>query len=246
MKFIYKGNSNNKVAILIHLMFIHERCFDKLIKYLEDDYYLILPRLDGHYKNSNFISIDNEVSHLEDELRKNNIKEIDFIFGLSLGGIIALDFFQKNSTMINNLYIDGVPIIRLGPIMRNIFKNKFYGITCKIKNNPQEAKEKFKNPFPGMEQIVIDVCKNITKESCKNLSDACYRYKLKEIDIDEQKKIKIIFGTKEFARLCEKKLKRKYKYAQFIDNEGYAHCEYFISNIKGYAAMFNEWCNNHK
>ena len=201
-------------------MFIHERCFDKLIKYLEDDYYLILPRLDGHYKNSNFISIDNEVSHLEDELRKNNIKEIDFIFGLSLGGIIALDFFQKNSTMINNLYIDGVPIIRLGPIMRNIFKNKFYGITCKIKNNPQEAKEKFKNPFPGME--------------------------LKEIDIDEQKKIKIIFGTKEFARLCEKKLKRKYKYAQFIDNEGYAHCEYFISNIKGYAAMFNEWCNNHK
>lgn len=43
--------------------------------------------------------------------------------------------------MINNLYIDGVPIIRLGPIMCNIFKNKFHGITCNIKNNPQEAKE---------------------------------------------------------------------------------------------------------
>ncbi len=29
--------------------------------------------------------------------------------------------------------------------MRNIFKNKFHGIICKIKNNPKEAKEKFKN-----------------------------------------------------------------------------------------------------
>ncbi len=60
MKIVTYGNKDNEKILLLHPMFTSAKFFDFVIDKLSNKYYLIIPTYSGHYKNSNYISMEDE------------------------------------------------------------------------------------------------------------------------------------------------------------------------------------------
>ncbi len=73
----------------------------------------------------------------------------------------------------------------------------------------------------------------VTIESLKNLLESCYNIETPEIDVDSQKKLTFVYGTKDIARLCLARIK-KYKDSEFIKIDSLGHCGYFRKNVDDY------------
>jgi hypothetical protein len=241
MKFKTIGNPNCCKALLIHAMFATAESFSTLIQYLKEDYFMIIPTLDGHDKNesSTFLSIDDEADKILAYLKENNIQELDLVLGTSLGAIIAFEIYQRNEVCINKVHLDGGPFLNFGLLLQKIAMKKFWSICCKIRQNPQNAINKLDKLFPSLGNQMSEVCCHITEESVKNLAHACYSFPLPNLEVKAQKSVTFLYGTKEPARICIFRLK-KYKYSRIIKKIGFSHCGYLLSHPKEYAEMLNE------
>lgn len=238
MKFKTIGNSDGHRILLIHPMFVTLEFFSHLIECLKEDYFIITPILDGHNKDedSTFLSVEDEANKILAYLQDNDIKELDFILGTSLGAIIAFEIYKRNEISINKVYLDGGPFFKFGPLLQKIAAKKFYSICSKVRENPQNAIEKLGNLFPDIANQMVEVCGRITKESVRNLPHACYSFNLPDLNATAQKAITFLYGTKEPARLCIFRL-RKYKYSRIIKKRGFRHCGYLLSCPEEYAEM---------
>ena len=70
-------------------------------------------------------------------------------------------------------------------------------------------------------------------KSLTHLLDSCYSVETPKLDIDSQKKITFVYGTKDIARLCLPRIK-KYKNSEFIKIDSLGHCGYFRENTDEY------------
>lgn len=143
---------------------------------------------------------------------------------------------QAMGIAISNVLLYGVMSVKLGKRVTNFVAKKFCNICSNIRQNPENAIEKLDNIFPGLGNKMNEVCCHITEENVKNLSYACYSFKLPKLDVTAQKSVIFLYGTKEPARLCIFRLK-KYKYSRIIKRNGFNHCGYLLSCPKDYAEM---------
>jgi Esterase/lipase len=238
MKFQTAGNPNGRKALLIHAMFVTSEGFSALVEYLKDDYFMIIPTLDGHDANegSDFLSVDDEADKILCYLQENNIDELDFVLGTSLGAIIAFEVYKRNVLHIDKVFLDGGPFFNFGSLLQKIAVRKFWSICTKVRKDRENAVKKLDELFPGLGNIMLDVCSHITERSVQNLAHACYSFLLPQLDETAQKPITFLYGTKEPALMCVPRLK-KYKYSYIIKKEGYSHCGYLLSHPEEYAEM---------
>ncbi len=82
-------------------------------------------------------------------------------------------------------------------------------------------------------KIVTYIAPIVTIESLKNLLESCYNIETPKIDVDSQKKLTFVYGTKDIARLCLPRIK-KYKNSEFIKVDSLGHCGYFRKNTDEY------------
>lgn len=238
MKFETVGNPDGSKVLLIHAMFMTPECFSVLIQYLKEDYFIIMPILDGHdfKEGSEFLSVYDEADKIIAYLQENNIKKLDFIMGISLGAIIALEVYRRNAVNVNRIYSDGGPFFNFGTLLQEIAAKKFWNICIEVRQNPEKAARTIDKLFQGLGNVMSEVCKSITEQNVKNLARACYSYKLPELNEAEQKSVAFLYGTKEPARFCIPRLK-KYKNCRIIKKSGYSHCSYLLAHPGEYAEM---------
>lgn len=242
MRFKTISNPGGRRALLIHAMFTNSESFSALAEYLNEDYFVIIPTLDGHdtdNESSDFISYDDEAEKILAYLQENGIKELDFILGTSLGAIIAFEVYRRNKVHINKVFLDGGPFFNFGSLLQKIMKRKFWSICSKARQNPESAARKIDKLFPGLGIQMCHVCCHMSKKSVSNLAYACYSYSLPELGEAEQKAITFIYGTKEPALMCSRRLKI-YKYSSFLRKAGYNHCGYLLSHPEEYAEILKE------
>jgi esterase/lipase len=96
MQFKVKGNYNHPKILLVHAIYTDWRCFETLMGYLENDYCIIIPTLDGHGTDDTvFHSVQEEADNIIEYLYENNILKLELIAGISLGGLIAFEVFRR-------------------------------------------------------------------------------------------------------------------------------------------------------
>lgn len=241
MKFKTIGNKENPAILLIHAMFVTPDSFSALIEYLKDDYFIIMLILDGHSKdeNSHFISVEDETLKIINYLDENNIENLSFILGTSLGAIIAMEVYSKANIKINKVFLDGGPFFKFGPILKSIMRRKFWNVCDNIKKDPEKSKKELDKAFPSISALMLNVCSFISKANVLNLSDACYSYNLPNLTENSQKKITFIYGTKEIARFAIPFIK-KYKYSTIVKKKDLSHCEFILNYPYEYSLLLKE------
>lgn len=86
------GKENQKALCLIHPTLVRWDYFDYVIPLLEKHFHLIVPSLPGYdlENDSEFCSVECVAVSLASYLKRKGICKLDFLYGCSMGGAIAL------------------------------------------------------------------------------------------------------------------------------------------------------------
>jgi len=232
LKITTYGDKNNERILLLHPLFTSAKFFDFAIHRLKK-YYLIIPTYSGHYKNSNYISMEDEEKVIDEFLKENNIDNLKAVIGFSLGGNIAFHYFCNHQDQVEQVIIDSAPIFQFPAFIKKYFYNRYKKCLLNIKSYPENTVQELNKCFNGMGEVQQYVAPIVTIESLKHLLESCYNVKVPKLDADSQEKITFVYGTKDIARLCLPRIK-KYKNSRFIKVNSLGHCEYFRKNTDEY------------
>jgi pimeloyl-ACP methyl ester carboxylesterase len=104
------GDKNKRKIILLHGILNYADYFHSMATILEDDFEIIVPDLPGFGFTT--AVLDNSPKTISERLElfcgKLGIRKAAF-FGMSLGGLVALDLALKNPSLVENLIIQSSP-----------------------------------------------------------------------------------------------------------------------------------------
>lgn len=251
MKVETLGEKGNPVIIMIPGMFCTSEMTAIIGRYFEKDHYVILPTLDGHYKeNPHYVSKQQDSSEMLEWLHNNDIHEIELLQGTSMGAEVALEIAADLDIPVKHYLYDGGPFFYFPRFVRAIMCKKFMVMVNKASacGSQEEAEKKLLNdPFVkklggdslesyhGMLAGFATIGQWIDKKSVRAISDTCYKCDLPDLSDEVIRKTTFLFSEKEPARQSEKRLKRRYPKADYYIAKGYGHGGFQIQDPDKYA-----------
>ncbi|MFY3791965.1 alpha/beta fold hydrolase [Ureibacillus sp. MALMAid1270] len=117
MEFLEFGNIRNPKIMLIHGMATTwETCYKATINELKEDFFIIVPVLDGHNPNeqSEFCSIHEVVKKIEQYIVERHGGKLHAASGFSMGGTILIQILANQIVQINRVVLDAAYCAPLG------------------------------------------------------------------------------------------------------------------------------------
>ena len=251
MKIDTLGHKENPVIILIPGMFCTSEMTSIIGKYFEKDYYVVLPTLDGHYReNPHYISKQQDSREMIEWLHANGIKEIELLQGTSMGAEVALEIAANLDIPVKHYLYDGGPFFHFPGFFRALMCRKFMIMVNKAAScgSAEEAEAALLNdPFVkklggnsldsyrGLLGGFARIGQWIDVKSVRAISDTCYKCDLPDLNDDVLAKTVFLFSEKEPARQSEKRLRKKYPGAGYYIAKGYGHCGFQVQAPDRYA-----------
>ncbi|MBO5513994.1 MAG: alpha/beta hydrolase [Mogibacterium sp.] len=103
------GKDNKKIIVLLHPSAVMWDYFEYVIPLMEDKYHLIVPALPGYDEDQcgDFTSVEEIAGELANWLIDHGYKEIDCIYGCSMGGAIVARFISDDRVKAKSAVMDG-------------------------------------------------------------------------------------------------------------------------------------------
>lgn len=96
MTFATLGDRSRPAALLIHGMMCTGKDCEPFGQYLAEDYFVIMPTLDGHGGDgTDLLPVEGEVEKLLRYLRENEIGSLALVQGSSMGAEVALALVKR-------------------------------------------------------------------------------------------------------------------------------------------------------
>ena len=236
--YIHKhGNNTDPTVIILHPMGITGTKMYEVVGQNLGDYCVIAPDMGGHgSEKRDFRSARAEAAALHDYLLKSGRMKIKLLYGASLGAAVALKMLDYTDIEIENVYLDGAPVARLGLVMRNIFPPVLVWQKNMIAKNREKGISDFVKRYGrDIAEHMADTFLQFNKTSIRNIGNACVVGNTPLLTEDLQKRIWFDWGEKELYTKTSKPLVEKlYPHAHIIVREGYEHCEYMMKENYDY------------
>lgn len=236
--YIHKhGNNTAPTVIILHPMGITGTKMYEVVGQKLGDYCVIAPDMGNHASEKrDFRSARAEAAALHDYLVKSGRMKIKLLYGASLGAAVALKMLDYTDLEIENLYLDGAPVARLGLVMRNIFAPVLvWHKNMIVKNREKGISDFVKRYGRDIAEHMADTFLQFNKTGIRNIGNACVVGNPPLLTEDMQKRIWFDWGEKELYTKTSKPLVEKlYPNAHIIVREGYEHCEYMMKENDDY------------
>ncbi|MBQ5545541.1 MAG: alpha/beta hydrolase [Clostridia bacterium] len=252
MTFETLGNPSNPAALLIHGMLCSGHHCEPFGKYLADEYYVIMPTLDGHgHDGTDLLTVEEEARKLTGYLKENGIQSLALLQGSSMGAEVALAVRKQceiEGIAVTCSFFDGGPFFHFNPFFRRVMYKKFRTLGKVFDtDDPDEAyRNIINNPFvkfvakgkisqyEGMIKSMARERRTFSQKTLKNMVRICYQCDPPVFSTDAQKSFIFFFSDEEPARDSRSRLIKLYPDATFEDIHGYAHCGYQSSEPEAY------------
>lgn len=256
MKFIFIGGKDKPVIVLIHGMFCNSDSNKHFVKYLKDNYCIIMPTLDGHCGDETiYTTKEEQAKKILEYIKNQGIKDIELLQGSSMGAEVALEMINQSDIHIQNVFLDGGPFFKFPKLFRFIMYKKFVAMVKMVQKETDIKtvrnniiNNKFlklligndTNPYEDMFSEMYIVCNSMKLESIKNIIDTCYNCTLPEFHSDISNRITFFFGKEELAHISKRRLMKKYPNSIFRDMEGFKHLGYQTKQPMEYAKILKD------
>ena len=231
MNFHTFGNKEGSAVILIHGMLTPWQIWNKAAEEFSGTHYVIVPELDGHTENekSTVISIEDEARKITEYIREELSSEVYLLAGLSMGGRIAAEIAKDPGLKIQNLVIDGAPLIKLNGLFKSIMKSNYRSILDKARSRNPKLEASFKKDFlPGEYwEPFLKIADNMDRQSVENIIDSAFA-PFEFTKYPEGMKILFMHGTKGNESVSKKgalKMKDLNPQMEIRCFDGLAHAE---------------------
>ena len=231
MVFHTYGDKNNKAVVLIHGMLTPYQIWNRAAQVYGSSHYVIVPELDGHTEDgiSTFISVEDEVRKLEEYIQNELNGEVYLLAGLSMGGRIASELAKNDALRIENLVIDGAPLMKVNGLFKGIMKNNYKNILSKSRARDPKTKAAFGKNFLPEEywETFLKIADNMNGQSVDNIIDSVFT-QFEFVKYPEGMKILFMHGTKGNESVSKKgalKMKELNPKMEIRCFDGLAHAE---------------------
>ncbi len=236
MVFHAYGNKENKAVVLIHGMLTPYQIWNRVAQEFAGSNYVIVPELDAHTEDetSAFISVEDEARKIAEYITKELNGEVYLLAGISLGGRIASEAAKSTNIKIDNLVIDGAPLMKVNGIFKGIMKNNYKTILSKSRARDPKTKAAFGKSFLPEEywETFLKIADNMNGQSVDNIIDSVFT-QFEFVKYPEGMKILFMHGTKgneSVARKGALKMKELNPQMEIRCFDGLAHAELFCFN----------------
>ncbi|MBQ1555091.1 MAG: hypothetical protein IIZ68_06480, partial [Clostridia bacterium] len=238
MTFETLGNPSNPAVLLIHGMLSSGHDCEPFGKYLADEYYVIMPTLDGHgHDGTDLLTVEEEARKLTAYLKENGIQSLALVQGSSMGAEVALAVTKQCETdgiPVTCSFFDGGPFFHFNPFFRHIMYKKFSSLVKvfdtddpdeayrNIMNNPFVkfvAKDKI-SQYEGIIKSIARERRTFSKKTVRNMVTICYKCDPPSFPVEAQKRFVFFFSDEEPARDSRSRLIKLYPHAAFEDIHG--------------------------
>ena len=255
MKVKTLGNKENPAILMIPGMFCTGDMPEKAARFLEKDYFIILPTLDGHHAEEPvYHDKQTDGQKIAAWLHENRIEKLALLQGTSMGAEVALETARQLDIPVSRYLFDGGPFFHFPRPVRAVMAMKFmsYMKTVKGKEKDQAIRDLMKDPFVkrlGGDSLdsyrdmmggFCEIGQWIEKDSVRRIADTCYKCDLPDFAAETARRFVFLFSENEPARKSEKRLRKKYPEAVYQVAKGYGHGGFQAEDSEKYAAMMAE------
>lgn len=204
------GLPENPKMLLIHGVLTPWQIWEPQIQYFKERYHVLVVELDGHTqdKASRFVSVELEAEKIEKYCEDREIKEIEVVCGLSMGGTIAHALWKNQNLKIRHMIMDGAPLIPAGRIASAMMTRNYLKIVHKSQKRDPKTMESFKKVFLPEKYLepYLDLVDLISDTSIENIVHSVCTSEL-AIDVENETRILYMHGTKGNEALSQKTAK---------------------------------------
>ncbi len=241
------GDSANKSIVLVHGMLTPWQIWEGAVEVFSKDYFVIVPELDAHTEEekSTFVSIEKEAETIAEYILNNRDGKIFMLAGLSMGGRISATVAKDKRISIENLVLDGAPLLPLPKLAVAAMKKSYISIIGKSKKRDKNTIENCKRNFLPEKYLesFFKVADNMEEDSIGIILESVFE-KFDFTEYDEKMRILCMHGTKRNESLSKKgayKLKELNPQTQINCYDGYAHAQLLCYEDEKWIKEVKKW-----
>lgn len=241
------GDNSKKTILLIHGALTPWQIWDNAIETFSKDYFVIVPELDAHTedKATSFQSVEEEAKEIIDYIIKTREGKIFLLCGLSMGGRIAACIANSSELSIENLILDGAPLLPLPKLMINIMTKNYIAIIRESKKRDSRILENCKRNFLPEKHIedFLKLADNMDETSIKNMISSVFS-KFEFKNYQACSRILFIHGSKVNEALAKKsaaKMKKINPQTEIKCYEGYSHAQLACFEAEKWTMEVKTW-----
>ncbi len=241
------GDKTKQPVMLIHGMLNPWQIWETAIEVFSKEYYVIVPELDAHTEEetTTFQSIEKEAEELRRYLMENTGGHLFLLGGLSMGGRIAATLAGLPGIRVENLVLDGAPLLKVSKLMVGFMRKAYVGIIRKSRRRDPKVLASAKRDFLPEKYIpdYLKVADHMEEESIRNILDSvfsAFAYK----KYSEDCRILFLHGTKGNESVSKKaavKMKSINPQTEIMCFEGYAHAQLASFEQEKWVTTVSEW-----
>jgi pimeloyl-ACP methyl ester carboxylesterase len=227
-----------KKGLLLHAMAVDNMQFQELCRYLQEDYELILPVFDGHYREDKtvFTTIEDQANQILAYLAQRGIAELDFVAGVSLGACVAFELYKRGQLKVRKYLLDGGPFFLFGPVRKALFRCLFRWPLSILKAHPRLAWI-LRRKFGGaLTDRIVYLASFLTKRDVNQMVRTLFEASIPEPLNDGNSRLVFLYGSREDAYRSFARFRNSAGY-ELIVKDRYGHCQYLAKQSKAYAAL---------
>ena len=234
------GSRDDPTVILLAPMMVSGSDLYNLMKpCFRCNYHIVAPDQGGHGQAGGYRSADEEYQTLRSFLLEIGCTEIALVYGASLGVAVGWRLFFDPAFHIARAWFDGVALARNARFAEWFMKRMFRSRKKKLAKTHAEASPSLVKMYGyDFARMMTRNFERITINDIDAICHACCHYDLRRLTDDEQKKLHLDFGEKDFDWMYSRKTIPMYMpNAELVIRPGYQHCGYMAAEPGAYVAQ---------
>ena len=231
------GSRDNPTMILLAPMMVSGSDLYNLMKpNFKGDYHIIAPDQGAHGKAGRYHSAEEEYQTLRSFLLEIGCTGITLVYGASLGVAIAYRLFFDSEFHVDRAWFDGVALTSNARFAEWFMRRMFRSRKKKLAKTHAEASPSLVKMYGyDFARMMTKNFERITISDIDAICRACCHYDLRKLTDEEQKKLHLDFGEKDFDWMYSRKTIPRYMpNAELVIRPGYQHCGYMAAEPKAY------------
>lgn len=242
----YGEREDPTVILLAPMMVSGSELYQLMNRFFKGKYHFIAPDQGGHGKAGAYVSADAEYAELKKHLQEIGCHRIALAYGASLGVAIAYRLFLDRDFVVERAWFDGVALAQNARFAEWFMKHLFRSRKKKLAKTHAEATSSLVKMY-GLDfaKMMTRNFTRITLADIDAICHACCHYDLRKLTEEEQKKLHLDFGEKDFDWMYSKRTIPVYMpQAEVAIRKGYAHCGFMAAKTEEYAMEVERFMGN--
>ena len=233
------GNKEKPAVLFFHAMGVTGASSERVARYLQDDYFCVLPTASVYCAGQSYCSKADEVRQVENFLNEQSVERLALVVASSIGADLAMTFLTRTRLPVDHVFFDGGQFAQIGKGTRRVMAPLLYlAVKSLYWTRGGTLKKIMWCDDEAIRPYFIAAGKALRYANLRRqLSDSLEDKPFPALPEALQKHTFFAFGSAEDHFKYRNAVMRAYPQGYFPVLQGCNHMEYQIRDPRGFAAM---------